>query len=80
MLLLRNSNVVGMAHHGSGKTATFLLAALSKSNPDERYCQCVVLLPTRELAIQVAQVCRQLATFSNHEIALGIPEYPGNYA
>jgi len=71
-----NSNVVGMAHHGSGKTATFLLAALSKANPDERYCQCVVLLPTRELAIQVAQVCRQLATFSNHEIALGIPEYP----
>lgn len=71
-----NSNVVGMAHHGSGKTATFLLAALSKVNPDDKCCQCVVLLPTRELAIQVAQVCDQLATFSPIKIAIGIPEYP----
>jgi len=71
-----NSNVVGMAHHGSGKTATFLLAALSKADPDLKTCQCVILLPTRELAIQVAQVCNQLAAFSPHQIALGIPEYP----
>jgi len=73
------ANIVGMAHHGSGKTATFLLVALCKTNPKIQECQAMILLPTRELAIQIAGVCRMLGKFTPHEVALGIPQYPVRY-
>merc|ERR1719210_2856944 len=73
------ANIVGMAHHGSGKTATFLLAALCKTNPKIQECQCIILLPTRELAIQIAGVCQLLGKYTPHEVQLGIPQYPVRY-
>ena len=57
--LLEGRDVLGMAQTGSGKTAAFSLPLLSKIDPNARYPQMLVMAPTRELAIQVADACEQ---------------------
>ena len=55
--LLEGRDVLGMAQTGSGKTAAFSLPLLSKIDPNARHPQMLVMAPTRELAIQVADAC-----------------------
>ncbi|PVX41468.1 ATP-dependent RNA helicase CsdA [Pasteurella langaaensis DSM 22999] len=62
--LLNGRDVLGMAQTGSGKTAAFSLPLLAKINADERYPQMLVMAPTRELAIQVAEACEQFTKHS----------------
>ncbi len=61
--LLNGRDVLGMAQTGSGKTAAFSLPLLAKIDAEERYPQMLVMAPTRELAIQVADACEQ---FTKH--------------
>ncbi len=61
--LLNGCDVLGMAQTGSGKTAAFSLPLLAKIDAEERYPQMLVMAPTRELAIQVADACEQ---FTKH--------------
>ncbi|VFP85978.1 ATP-dependent RNA helicase DeaD [Buchnera aphidicola (Cinara pseudotaxifoliae)] len=53
--LLMGNDVLGMAQTGSGKTAAFALPLLNNINFSLKYPQILVLVPTRELAIQVAK-------------------------
>ncbi|MBB3605833.1 ATP-dependent RNA helicase DeaD [Mycolicibacterium sp. BK556] len=53
--LLAGSDVVGLAQTGTGKTAAFAIPILSKIDPESRNTQALVLAPTRELALQVAE-------------------------
>lgn len=64
--LLRGRDVLLPSQTGSGKTATFLLAALQsfldKKEENARHLpHCLILSPTRDLAHQTAGICRQLA-------------------
>jgi ATP-dependent RNA helicase DeaD len=52
--LLAGRDMVGQAQTGTGKTAAFALPLLSKIDMSQRDVQVLVLAPTRELAIQVA--------------------------
>ncbi len=61
--LLEGRDVLGMAQTGSGKTAAFSLPLLNNIDPDLRAPQILVLAPTRELAVQVAEACND---FSKH--------------
>ncbi len=54
-LLLAGHDVLGQAQTGTGKTAAFALPILEKLNWADRQPQALVLTPTRELAIQVAE-------------------------
>jgi len=54
-LLLEGQDVVGQAQTGTGKTATFGIPILERLNPRLRAVQALILTPTRELAIQVAE-------------------------
>lgn len=54
-LLLDGRDVVGQAQTGTGKTAAFALPVLEKLDLSDRQPQALVLTPTRELAIQVAE-------------------------
>ncbi len=54
-LLLAGHDVLGQAQTGTGKTAAFALPILEKLNLADRQPQALVLTPTRELAIQVAE-------------------------
>ncbi|ANI41343.1 DEAD/DEAH box helicase [Mycolicibacterium vaccae] len=53
--ILAGSDVVGLAQTGTGKTAAFAIPILSKIDTDSRTTQALVLAPTRELALQVAE-------------------------
>lgn len=57
--LLEGRDVLGMAQTGSGKTAAFSLPLLAQIDPAQRHPQMLVMAPTRELAIQVADACEQ---------------------
>ncbi|HRX60980.1 MAG TPA: DEAD/DEAH box helicase [Candidatus Competibacter sp.] len=54
-LLLEGHDVLGQAQTGTGKTAAFALPVLEKLDLADRRPQALVLAPTRELAIQVAE-------------------------
>lgn len=53
--LLAGKDILGTAQTGTGKTAAFALPLLSKLDPSSKKTQVLVLAPTRELAIQVAE-------------------------
>ena len=62
--LLNGNDVLGMAQTGSGKTAAFSLPILAKIDPAEKHPQLLVMAPTRELAIQVADACEQFMKYA----------------
>jgi ATP-dependent RNA helicase DeaD len=53
--LLAGSDVVGLAQTGTGKTAAFAIPILSRIDTTSKATQALVLAPTRELALQVAE-------------------------
>lgn len=54
-------DLIGQARTGSGKTLAFTVPMIERCDPSRRTVQAIVLVPTRELAIQVAGVVRVLA-------------------
>lgn len=63
-LILAGKSIVARAKNGTGKTAAFLIPVLNQLDEDSPHLQAVVLVPTRELALQTAQVIKDLARFT----------------
>src|SRR6185437_2918499 len=61
--LLSGTDVLGQAQTGTGKTAAFALPLLSRLDLAQRDPQALVLVPTRELAIQVAEAFQKYALY-----------------
>ena len=61
-VLMEGHDVVGLAQTGTGKTAAFALPILSRIDLDVRKPQALVLAPTRELALQVADSFQSFAS------------------
>ncbi|WP_323847151.1 DEAD/DEAH box helicase [Microbulbifer magnicolonia] len=59
--LLEGRDVLGQAQTGTGKTAAFALPMLAQLDLKDKRPQALVLAPTRELAIQVAEACQSYA-------------------
>ncbi|WP_334186445.1 DEAD/DEAH box helicase [Noviherbaspirillum sp.] len=62
-ILLSNRDVLGQAQTGTGKTAAFALPILGRIDIRQSAPQALVLAPTRELAIQVAEAFQRYATY-----------------
>ena len=60
--LLAGSYVVGLAQTGTGKTAAFAIPILSRIDTSSKNTQALVLAPTRELALQVAEAFSRYGT------------------
>ncbi|MDV8035882.1 DEAD/DEAH box helicase [Rhodococcus sp. IEGM 1414] len=60
--LMAGNDVVGLAQTGTGKTAAFAVPILSRLDVSRRVPQALVLAPTRELALQVAEAFGKYAT------------------
>ncbi len=60
-ILLQGHDLLGQAQTGTGKTAAFALPLLTRLDTANRNTQALVLTPTRELAIQVAEACQTYA-------------------
>ncbi|WP_374188146.1 DEAD/DEAH box helicase [Hoylesella saccharolytica] len=62
--LLGNGNdVIALAQTGTGKTAAYGIPVLQKTNPDNKATQALILSPTRELCLQIAD---DLTDFSKY--------------
>jgi ATP-dependent RNA helicase DeaD len=70
-VLLKGADVVGQSQTGSGKTAAFGIPAIQAVDPGLRAPQVLILCPTRELAVQVAEEIAKLAFFKR-----GVRELP----
>ncbi len=68
--LLAGRDLVGQARTGSGKTLAFAVPLTEKCDPSVRQVQALVLTPTRELAIQVAEVTETLASARRLRVTL----------
>ncbi len=64
--ILSDRDFIGQATTGSGKTAAFALGILAKLDLSKPVPQALVLVPTRELAEQVANEIRRLARFTSN--------------
>ena len=62
--LLAGNDVVGQAHTGTGKTAAFGIPLVEQLDPSQVFVQGLILVPTRELAMQVRDELVRLAQFS----------------
>ena len=74
--LLGNGNdVIALAQTGTGKTAAYGIPVLQKVNPEDKHTQALILSPTRELCLQIAD---DLADFSKYVQGLHVvPVYGG---
>lgn len=67
-VLLENKDLYLSAPTGTGKTLTYLLPILEKLDAESKDLQALILVPTHELAVQVAEVFRGLAQRANQPL------------
>lgn len=79
LTIQKEAEVLLLAPTGSGKTLAFLLPIYTQLKASEKNIQCLILTPSRELAIQIEQVWRKMATgfkvnacYGGHDIAVEI--------
>ncbi len=72
--LLEGKDVIGQAQTGTGKTAAFGIPMIERLNPKINNVQGLVLVPTRELAMQVAKHIYQLSKYTSFKV---LPIYGG---
>jgi len=72
--LLQGRDVIGQAQAGTGKTAAFSVPMLERLQRNDKHVQGLVLVPTRELAIQVAD---HINRFSKYTTLKALPVYGG---
>jgi ATP-dependent RNA helicase DeaD len=75
MPLLQGKDVIGQAQTGTGKTAAFGIPMLERLRRDDKHVQGLVLVPTRELALQVADHINHFGKFTPLR---AIPIYGGD--
>ncbi len=73
-LLMSGVDVIAQAQTGTGKTAAFAIPIMELVDPASRAVQALVLTPTRELALQVAEACYAVGRFSRINV---LPIYGG---
>lgn len=62
-ICMAGKDLIGQAHTGTGKTAAFGIPMVERFQVDREYIQGVVLTPTRELAVQVAEEINRIGQF-----------------
>ncbi len=73
-LLLQGADIIAQAQTGTGKTAAFAIPIVERIDPRNRTVQAIVLLPTRELAVQVAEATHD---FGRQRQVVVLPIYGG---
>lgn len=67
-IALAGRDILARAKNGTGKTAAFIIPTLERIDTGKNSIQAVLLVPTRELALQTAQVCKQLGKHLNVQV------------
>ena len=67
-IALAGRDILARAKNGTGKTAAFSIPTLQKIDAKQNIIQALILVPTRELALQTSQVCKQLGKYLNLQV------------
>lgn len=67
-IALSGRDILARAKNGTGKTASFCIPALEKIDASKNQIQVLILVPTRELALQTAQVCKELGKHTDIQV------------
>lgn len=67
-IALAGRDILARAKNGTGKTASFLIPSLEKTDTTKNFIQVLILVPTRELALQTSQVCKELGKYMNVQV------------
>lgn len=62
--ILNGEDVIGQAHTGTGKTLAFSIPIIQKINPSVREIAALILVPTRELALQVTEEIKKFSKYT----------------
>jgi ATP-dependent RNA helicase DDX6/DHH1 len=69
-IALTGRDILARAKNGTGKTASFLIPALEKTDTSKNIIQVLILVPTRELALQTSSVCKELGKYMNAQVVV----------
>ncbi|KAL4493090.1 hypothetical protein ABPG72_003175 [Tetrahymena utriculariae] len=64
-LTIAGSSIIARAKNGTGKTASFVIPILEQLDTSKNFIQSLILVPTRELALQVSSVVKELGKYLN---------------
>jgi translation initiation factor 4A len=70
--VIAGGDVIGQAQSGTGKTGAFSIGILNRILQEKKHLQAIILLPTRELALQVETVVRGISSYMDIKIVLGV--------
>jgi ATP-dependent RNA helicase DDX6/DHH1 len=59
-IILAGRNVLARAKNGTGKTAAFIIPCLEKTDTTQNFIQVLILVPTRELALQTSAIVKEI--------------------
>jgi len=59
-IILQNRNVLARAKNGTGKTAAYIIPCLEKTDTEKKHIQVLILIPTRELALQTSAIVKEM--------------------
>eukprot|EP00741_Cyanophora_paradoxa_P007070 tig00001086_g6841.t1 len=65
---LAGKDILARAKNGTGKTAAFIIPCLEKCDTSKNCIQSLILVPTRELALQTSQVCKEVGKHLRVEV------------
>lgn len=75
MPLIKKRNLLCQSQTGTGKTGTYMIAALQNINQSEKNCQVIILAPTRELVQQIYNVGIKLGMYTDIKFAAHYSSY-----
>lgn len=64
-MALLNRDILARAKNGTGKTGAFVIPILQRIDPTKNHIQALIMMPTRELALQTGQICIELSKHLN---------------
>lgn len=65
---LAGRDIMARAKNGTGKTGAFLIPVIERCSTEEDAIQALILVPTRELALQTSHICKQIAKHTGHSV------------
>ncbi|KAK1350011.1 putative ATP-dependent RNA helicase ddx6 [Hamiltosporidium tvaerminnensis] len=71
---LEGRDLIVRSKNGTGKTAAYTIPILERIDDNKMMPQCIILVPTRELALQTSKMCKKIAKYMKIEI---VPIYGG---
>jgi len=67
-IALAGRDILARAKNGTGKTGAYLIPLLEKTDTQQGHVQALVIVPTRELALQTSQLCKELSKYTSARV------------